>query len=329
MLLGALAAWTMPARGGDVGPRVRLDYRAAEECPSESAFVELLGTKAAFRLAQPNEVARTITLRLSRASDRRDTGYRGTLLVEGEDRAHSPRPEPRQIGGDDCAQVASALAVILSIELGPEARLPPTAAPPTPGPQPALPTPPPASPPAPLPEPRWRIGLAAQFLAMTALSDALAPGGAIAVDLRSSSHAFASPSFRAGFVYANAARTTDAEGSARFALLGGQLSACPVRLRVAEGALEPCAAMSAAARLARGGTLRDPDGQTNTRPWVDVGALVRALMPAGDVVWFELAGEAFFPLVRDEFYTFTAGSPLFRVPAAGFRASLGAGVRFP
>src|SRR3954469_19562121 len=190
-----LCSWSVSTSAAASPAAVRLTYRAHPGCPSGPAIVELLATRG-LQAGEPSPAVRspkiTLDLRSERGENDRVETTRGSLVVETE----AGELTSTELSGGDCSAVASALALIAALALQP---IPSVQTKPANGEKdPARPmasapaAPPPASnaaarestdaaptrtPAPPEREPAWWLG--ARALAMTALADPLALGGAI------------------------------------------------------------------------------------------------------------------------------------------------------
>jgi hypothetical protein len=218
-------------------------YRSAEECPDGPRFLEQLAkrtTKA--RLATVGDrVDFVVTLGKTRDQSvgrlERQT-ERGTVAI-------------REVSGEDCGQVADALALTLALTIAPgdeSAAEPP--AHPTPVPEARAVEQPSSPPPAPVhaveqpvrqqSEPTIATGVRAMMT--TGVSPVALIGGGAFVDWHARSAGALSPSVRAGPVLLTGKSGTP-RGELRTILLVGRLEGCPLGLQASRMRIEPCAGL--------------------------------------------------------------------------------------
>ena len=128
--LGARSTWAA------LSEPIRVRFEAPEGCPDEAAFLDQVRARTAkARVAAAGEKARTFSVRLTQEG----RSIRGRLAIE-----ESADPTGlREVTGERCAEVVSALALITALAVDPQAL---TAAPARlPAPPPAPPAPPPGS----------------------------------------------------------------------------------------------------------------------------------------------------------------------------------------
>jgi hypothetical protein len=93
---------------------IRIDYRAEASCPGADQFVaDVLRRAPRARIASAGESARTFVIAISRT----DTGFEGSLSVQGE----SSSTAARTVTGARCAEVAEVLALSTAIAVDPSA----------------------------------------------------------------------------------------------------------------------------------------------------------------------------------------------------------------
>jgi hypothetical protein len=150
------------ASAADTEP-IRVRFEAPSDCPGEAAFLDQVRARTAkARVAAASEKARTFAVRLAHEG----RSIHGRLAIEES----ASQTEIREITGERCAEVVSALALITALAVDPQASTAPPARLPTAPPAPALPpfgsdpaapggagaSPPPPPPPPPQP-PRARL----------------------------------------------------------------------------------------------------------------------------------------------------------------------------
>jgi hypothetical protein len=328
-VLFGLFASPRPARAQDTGP-VRIEYSAPETCPAKDAFLaEVRARTPRATVAREGESARIFQVTLAWTEE----GARGTLALTEPDGTTSFR----EVNGDTCAAVASAIALVTVLAIDPSASTapislvvagsaeaqsvpllplrPPLHAPPLPAsPPPPRPSAPPSvpfnpgtdSPPA--PDEGASKPLRLQSSASLGLHVLGVGGGAGTVFGPSFVGALAmvrsgllAPELRAGVSYASSGTISDPEGSATFAWWRGELEVCPLRFALASTLnVRPCAAVQAGAIVATG------HGNATSAPpatelWGELGASV---LLEWDVVgpWrVEAEAGLGFPLTRRPF----------------------------
>ncbi|MDQ2646684.1 MAG: hypothetical protein M3020_22950, partial [Myxococcota bacterium] len=93
---------------------IRIDYRAEASCPGADQFVaDVLRRAPRARIAAPGESARTFVIAIQRT----DTGFEGSLAVQGE----SSSTAARKVTGARCAEVSEVLALSTAIAVDPSA----------------------------------------------------------------------------------------------------------------------------------------------------------------------------------------------------------------
>ncbi len=141
-LFGAASLWAPSAYAAPPEP-VRLNYRAAASCPSEGAFfAQMQARSARVRRASPGEDTPTLEIVIAPEGER----FVGRFVLRERERAS----RARRVSAKGCEDVASALALIASLAIDPNADA--TPAPPGTGlPSPPLAAAPGAGPPSPPP----------------------------------------------------------------------------------------------------------------------------------------------------------------------------------
>lgn len=348
LLVAALLA-SEPARGDGTEP-IRIQVSAPEGCAGTDAFIaEVSARTARARLAGAGEVARSFTVTIVAAGKR----ARGTLVIEDPHGAGGHR----EVSGESCAEVASALALVTALAIDPKAstaaKVVPRPPPPPPSPPPSLPPPTPPPPripqrPPPLtalpwwgpvggplpafpmapPGPRWRWSAVLRVGAASAIAPSVVPVLSGAIEL-ARLDGLLSPALRLAYVQADSGAQVVGLGPqrARFALLAGRLEVCPVRA-VIHGPISaaPCALFEAGALAADGLSPFSPS--TRTRPWAAPGLGARVQIDVLGDAMVEVDGGAVFPLVRDEFY-FSPTLTAHVVPTVGGFVGGGVGMHFP
>ncbi len=179
LLGGALVLAGHPAAADETEP-IRVVYRAPPDCPDEAAFTgQVTARTRRARRAEQGEAARTFTISIASASAQKT---RGKLTID------DPRgpSSSREVSGETCVEVVSALGLITALAIDPRASTAPTLppAPPSPPSPPAPPAPREHGPPPPRydalpwwgpigtplpviqeppPEPSWRLAWGLSF----------------------------------------------------------------------------------------------------------------------------------------------------------------------
>lgn len=348
LVLAALLVATN-ARADGTEP-IRIQVSAPDGCPGADAFTAEVGARTArARVAAPGEAARSFTVTIVLAGKK----AHGTLVIEDPQGAGGHR----EVSGESCAEVASALALVTALAIDPRAS---TAArvpirPPPPPPPPPLP-PAPRTPPAPrAPEPpppwtalpwwgpvgpplpafpmnpstaRWRLATALRAGATSAIAPGLVPTFSGAIEIARLDGVL-SPALRLSYLQADSGYAPVGGGPqrARFTLVAGRVEICPIRLAIF-GAISaaPCALFEAGALAAVGLSPFAPTAAS--RPWAAPGLLGRVQIDVFGDAMVEIDGGALFPVVRDTFY-FAPSLTAHEVPSAGGFVGGGVGVHFP
>jgi hypothetical protein len=337
----AVALAPAPAAAEDAAEPIRVAFHASEGCPDEAAFTgEITARTAKARPARPGEAARTFTVDVEVSARR----VRGTLAIEephGESAA-------REIAGDTCAEVVSALALIAALAIDPKASTAPKPPPPPPRPPEHLPPPPPPPPYAPLPwwgpvatplpahpvageGSRWRWSWSFHGGAASALAPGLVPVIAVNAEALRVRDSVVSPAVRLSMRVADTGYLASGMEAAHFRWAAGRLEGCPVRLPLITSlTLTPCALLDAGVLQADG--IGAAFSLAHTRPWAAPGLVGRLAWDLSSAVsapiLLEAEGGVTFPLVRDTFAFFPEGT-FHAVPAAGGFFGGGLGVYFP
>jgi hypothetical protein len=339
------AAFLSPASAhAQTGEPVRLVYAAPAGCPTASDFraqVEARTTR--FLPAGASGAARSFAVWIASGAQ----GARGTLVIREID----GREATREVPGEDCGEVAAALALVVAVAIDADAQTAPIAPPPRPEPPaapsiallPMAPPPPPtdASPPRSMararpPTSRFRLAGGSHV----AVTGAVAPDPVVGLQLVADLTRFAdqglTPSVRLSFMRGQSGLTSTQVGRAKFTWLAGRLELCPgtwpgsaLSLRAA-GAVRfgasPCALLDAGSLRAEGS--QTVDAATETRPWVAPGLLGRLQLALFDTLLVEAEVGGTFPLLGYRYY-FGPATTVFTVPPAALMGGIGLGVRFP
>jgi hypothetical protein len=287
-----------------------LKYRAAAGCPGEA---QLRGDVAAHVRGGLRPSGVRLEIQIVAAHGR----FQGDLLAT--DRLGS---EDRQVlGGEDCAEIAHALAFLagVAIELGERRAVAP--------PPPPIAPPPSSAPTAPRARAvRFTGGLLGGV--MGGLADGPSPTGELVIGVEDARDRRVALGVEAAVLVAGDRPIESPRGSAELSLLGGRLAACPLRLKRWLIDLRPCAGVTFGTVWGRATSLANAPSVVERWASAEATAAVRLFLPSG--VFAEVEGGAIFPFVRPS-YTFQFqpdGQPLYAVPRVTGRASLGAGFGF-
>lgn len=338
LLVSAALVSSARAQPAPIEP-IRIEYRAVDGCPSEAWFeAQVLARTSRARLGGAAEGVRVFTVVLDGRGE-----VRGRLVVHeptargGAGPAQVEGDASREVEGNDCGAVASALALIVALTLDPNAVTTPVLAPvstPRPrviAPQPEAPEPDPATL-SPLQEParhraRVRASLGANASLAVGVTSAPLPGGLVFLEVTRQTEAFSS-SVRLSLERSFTGLIDFQQGAATFTRTLGALDACPWRWAWGRVDLAPCAAVEAGALRGDGSDVPAPAHPT--RAWVAVGASARATLDIHGPLFADLGAGILFPLLRDGFYFVPDPSKIVSQPEpAGFHATLGVGSRFP
>jgi hypothetical protein len=362
LLAGALAASSLSSVSVRAdGEPVRLSYQAHAGCPDGAAFfAEIAARTRLARQADRNELARPLRVLIENQA-----GFsRGTVEIGGRDGARTQR----EIEGDDCGEVSSALALIAALVIDPRAStspLPPRNDADQPAvearPQPAgsdpRAAPAAADPPSASREPAppaaaeadarrdlesvengdsWphgplEWGAGAEAVAMSVPAPEWAFGGGAFVDLASVSRRTLAPSFRVSAIVVGASVSFRDSVGGRFIWLLARSELCPVRPAISRAwRLEACAAFDAGILDTLGTGVDNPDH--DTVPWFSAGGLARIVWSASSVAFIEASGGLAIPL-RSYALSYAPAGPgdpveVHEIPPISGDVSLGAGIRF-
>jgi hypothetical protein len=340
-----LAAQTARAAGATEPEAIRLVYRAPDYCPGVDAFVEEVRQAVPrFRLVEHDESARLFTVTL-------EAGPRGRLTIAKEGTIVGSR----DVSGGSCEEVADILAFAVALAVDPHAVRPvargANAAPvapagttsdsvarvePSTGEAPAAgSTKAPSGTPersrepqsaresAPSPGERWWAISASALVASGRAPDAAIGGGA-SVDLGGRFGALA-PSVRLGIEYSTSAPVSVDGAKVTLSVGALSLEACPTQANLGALSLRPCVRVDGGVRIA---TATDvPNGHTELRPWVDLGAMLHVRARVAGPLFVELGGGLLYAVTQD--WVFLAPSiGVYTVPPVGGRGEAAVGVEF-
>jgi hypothetical protein len=277
---------------------VTLEWSAPEACPSSAAVSTAidrsLGTN---RSTAPVHARVLVSQEASTFHAEIDLGGPGAL-------------ETRRIDAESCGALADAVALVLALAADSDAA-PPREAPP----------PPRLASASTLPQ-DWFVG--ASFLLDSAILPSPAAGGDLAIGYGPSRTAV---EIDGAFLAPQSATLADrASQGARMWLAQAGARVCYAAI-AAQVDVGPCAG-GAVAWIVAHGFGGPPDRPSDATATLAVGTLgARARLRVAQRLVFRLAGEAVVPTSRPTF-AIDGGGDVFHVPAASFRASLGAEVSF-
>ena len=336
----------MPALAQDVAVEpVHIVYHAAAECPREAEFERQLTMRTArMRTARPGEPARTFAL----AVDSQGGEHRARLRIITTDGSVTVR----ELAGDDCADVVSAMALIVALDIDPSASTSPVPAAETGGAAPPFTTPPaastdaaavpgtalPAEPPGPPgrtqtpTEPRgpaeagFHPALGASVQSLVGLVPAPALGGGLFVEFARARAPFV-PSVRASFVIVAAEASLRGPIGSSATWYYARVEGCPLRPFVDRVRIDACAFLDAGALGTSGQGL---DHQTTAlQSWFGAGLLGRIAWSAAARVELEAGGGFVVPLRRYTFQYDPGTGELVEIkPVSSIGAVLFAGATF-
>lgn len=328
--------WPAPARAqsADAAPStaaaaaaeeaVRFQYTAPGDCPNAESFAAQVRKRTARgRLADPGELARTFTVKLSPDAK----GFWGSIELLDD----AGTKVARHLHGEQCEAVVSSLALITALALDATLR------------QAEETSSAPSAPQAPLPPlPVTRNAAAAPLPPPPKAAERRRPHARVGVSGGYDGSIHALPfallgqlDWRSGFAlrlaahYAKDDFVVDSGRSAELRQAGLETSACPWRLATGALALAPCLAFDL-------GTLRVQglkadkltSASAKTILWAGVGAELRLAWEPESPVWIELHGRAEFPLISHQFRFIHPDAVVLTVPRFSGAAGVAAGVRF-
>ncbi len=308
----ALLAWAAAtfAVSGVARAEVPVHVQVRAACGDDAAFFEKLSGHAP-ALVRANEGAPGDDLRAEVL--REGEGFVGTLTVRRRDGQEGRR----DVRGDTCDQVFSALALMGALAVEARAAQTPAAEPPAKDA---------ARPPEPVPVDAPALRTSSPWIA------GAEGGGASMLGVVPSIGAFVDARFlhvAGGWGSGSAAVET---GSLRFDFLLLRADVCPWRIALGLGfTVRPCGAVGGGVVLAHGRGL--PDVTSSTRPWIAPGAAGWLELEAADPLRLGLRLGVDVPVIRDDFTVAqgSGGAPrsVWTPPWATFTLALSAGVRFP
>jgi hypothetical protein len=346
MTLVAAAMGLVPSARAEPAP-IRLGYPSEPGCPTYQEFL------------------RDVTLRVSQAALPYGLDSR-LFVVSFTYEAHNVLGRLqifdnggsvviREVNGDSCREVASALALITALSLDPEASkipvvssvaaLEPATAPPS-----SVARLPP-SPPKPEPVPasftdgkegsrsfRWRASVGVSAASMFHVLPDPVFGGGLFLGLSPTGKWVLWPDFRLTAQAASTVQTNIVEQASGIGVqaswLLARLEVCPLRLTTFQSqfSLRGCGSVEGGTIRASGKSL-DHAAPVSTRPWSALGPSTRLTWNVNPQWFLEILGGLSFPLSRYNltYHDNTQGSDLrlFSIPIYGGMLGLGLGYEFP
>jgi len=317
----SVAVSTGPALAEPGEEAVRIQYTAPATCPDEQSFFSQLRQRTARgRLAEPNELARTIDVELLAEPE----GFSGNVDFLDD----AGEKVSRHVHGEQCEAVVSSLALITALALDATANNEDA--------EPDPPPPPPPAPPLPAPEespPESTSRVTERAVRGLRLGVLAAYGGATSAPRLG---LLGQLDFRSGLAlrvmahYAWHELSVDPGRNARLQRLGLETSICPWRLERGAFSALPCAAVDLGALRASGVPSEQlTSANAQTLWWASLGAQLGLAWQPTDRFWLELRGAAEFPLRAG--YRFTFENPhatAYEVPYLNGWAGIVAGGRF-
>lgn len=322
----------------------RLSYSAPAGCPTREAFLAAIESNSArAHRARAGEAAIEINALVAPEGG----GFLGVLRIRRPDGTETTRSVPAAT----CSEAASAMALIATIAIDPDAAsgapsgdavpsqtgaasAPPVA---TTAPMP-VPTPPPtnsgdetlstATKNARPIERRWWLGADAGIGLASGLAPRPSADFSLGMGVGATQKTLLSPIVLLSGHLAESPTASNQEGTARFQRLAGRITGCPLKLDAAPFSFRPCALFEVGELRAKGTNAENHATVSVPILWLALGATMRGeLHLVGPLT---LAGEAgaLLPLVRDSFYFNPSGTTLYKVGDVGFVGALELGVQF-
>jgi len=341
-VLSALLVCASELHADELGPTL-LSYRAVDGCPEVLEFQRSVQRRSSrIRFVDEGSHDRELSIVLRKEGDFTSGELR---LIERDGTLRQ-----RNVRFTTCAEAVEGLALITAVSLDPEALLQPAPTArveptPAPAPTPAAPQPAPrkiqkARPAAPASTIEAAVG--AEFNAAFRALPSTAIGGALFVDILSTSRSFLAPSFRGALSHVERRGIAEGGSETNFTLTLLTVSACP--LRVGDGALvlRPCAFASGGALHAWGSSSAGSSSagsssagsssagsssespQTRTRPYLAWGGSAQVFLRTSQTIEIVADIGIGSTLIRDRFVFEQA--QFWKTPA--LYLSSGLGLRF-
>jgi len=317
------------AQAGVEVESVQVVYDADVSCPGRSKFVEELTARTPkVAVSDAGHAKRTFVVTLRP----KDAGFVGRLEIQ----AGEPTATTREITGQSCAAVVSAVALVAALAVDPDSLRGDAPDKPAPSSTPAPPVAtnaiPLASPPAKsasliveTPDKRdWTWAIGAKAETNSVIAPHLSFGAGVFVELEA---------VRLVAHYAVTGTIQQDTGSAHFDWAALSLEGCPARPRWGAVGLDLCGAFAGGVLRGHGDDVPAPlqsfQAEDPLRPWWSVAPLLRVSWALSRSWSIEAEGSLVIPLRRD---TFVFKQPerrvFYEVPTLGAAAGLGIGYRF-
>jgi hypothetical protein len=318
---------TSIARGAEPPP-INIWYRTVDGCPESEEFVAHLKARGvAAKVARVGDaVDFVVTLGTT------ENASEGLLERQTRQRAVAIR----RLQGEDCKQVAEALALSLVLVMNPESAAPASEPDLTPVPEPARTVSPPAVMPASADAARSSEPKAASNSAVGsvglggAITTGIASGpmleGRVFGEIEASGLAPLPNAVARLAAEAGLASGESADTDYDVWIIAARLEGCPIRLKSPAFFLTPCLAYEGGVLGTRGG---GPNGANDTAFWSAFAVLGRVAWYVSRSVRVEAEAGANFPLTR---YELLAGEPArvaYDMPPVGVTAALNTAFRLP
>jgi hypothetical protein len=317
---------------------IRIEYTAPAGCPVVDAFVgEILARTPRAQRTTGDAPVRTFVVSVTKGAE----ASFGRLIIRNPDGTESER----DMTGDTCGEVVSALALVTALTVDPNAstkpmaplgattpaaQTAPTAAsstPPSTSPAPSSPPSPPLLPPSSPPPPHepWHLALTLDASLVSAVAPGVLFGVPIIVEATAPKGSVIAPTFRLGFEYTSTGLLDVGGPTATFKWTLGIAEACPHRWYVGDLSLEPCARFEVGALEGAGANI--VPSRDITRLWLAAGPVGRIDWAFLPTMFVDLEAGARFPLNRTTYY-FEPATMIYSPPTVGMVVSGGLGVRF-
>jgi hypothetical protein len=339
LLVGATLPIAASAAWAQVEP-IGLTYTAPAECPGE----QQLRSEISARTSRARIGAKPGGGRLFRASiEPRGGELVGTLRIDEP----SGSGTPRQVRAAQCADVTSALALMIAVAIDPRASTVPASALPRTPAAPAqtsaalaasvspsgswtlaAPRPPEAPAPAPRAEAAsWTWAAGASALVLGGIAPDLGVGG---VAFAEAGHEVAGRpglAVRAGAAYADSGLTGGESREATMRWIAARLALCPAPIQVSPPfSLGACLDADLGGLRAEGRGVAHP--RADMRPFAALGLSARAQVRPSRTWFVELGGGVWSPLTRNTFVFEEPRRVVYEMPRVGWSLAAGAGLRF-
>jgi hypothetical protein len=331
-LVCSLILWLSAGRAHATAPLdepIDVRVQATASCTNASDFLERVRSRTpAARSPKWGEPARMFVVDAEVAFGR----FRGHLLVHHLDGAESSRT----LEGSSCDEVVDALALIVALDLDPQARTTPMTSFDSRAPELRSVEPPrtfasDAAPSAALqvPSEPWQLRAGAQFEVTSGILPVPLLGVPVVLELVRPSLERASPSFSLGFERTFNATLTSDSGDAVLGIVHGFALACPHAWRVGALRLGPCGRFEAGALLGRALLGKAVVSSTPAhRAWAAASVVGRASARLFSGVYLDLQLGIGVPVVGRFDLLLDPGVSLGRVGAWYWRSAVGLEVRF-